>query len=282
MRAFWFLVAIATLLLSGLSARAADKLDGRYLGIDDAKGASIEITADEEGYTGTFFDKHGNKQEFEADAIDNVATAVLDMDGRTVLLRMVPLPYGAQVTLVPFDAEGRLVTSSSLLLAFVREGVRLPKMPKGFTVAPRSNCTRVAAFSFLVSYEFWDPAGVRDGYRCLPERARTLMQMFPAVRVDVIWKICLSSNNRSVLARALRGTSVSCGQVLDAVATMQRNGRFAAYKKEVELERDSLAMSIRCADGYPETRGNCERAARFLAKKAQELTGPAEVLKRFR
>lgn len=282
MRAFWFLVAFAALFLTGLSARAADKLDGRYVGIDDATGASIEITADEEGYTGTFFDKHGNSQEFEADDIDNAAAAVLDMDGRAVLLRMVPLPYGAQVTLVPFDAEGRLVRSSTLLLAFVREGVRLPKMPKGFTVAPRSNCTRVAAFSFLVSYEFWNPDGVRDGYKCLPERARTLMQMFPAVRLDVIWKICLSSNNREALARALRGTAVSCDQVRKSIDGMQRSGRFEAYKKEVKRERDSLAMSIRCAEGYPETRGNCERAAKFLAQKAQELTGPAEVMKRFR
>ena len=36
------------------------------------------------------------------DALDipDAAEAVLDMDGRTVLLRMVPLPYGAQVSLV--------------------------------------------------------------------------------------------------------------------------------------------------------------------------------------
>ena len=108
------------------------------------------------------------------------------------------------------------------------------------------------------------------------------MQMFPAVRLDVIWKICLSSNNREALARALRGTAVSCDQVRKSIDGMQRSGRFEAYKKEVKRERDSLAMSIRCAEGYPETRGNCERAAKFLAQKAQELTGPAEVMKRFR
>ena len=102
------LVAIA-----GTSVSAADRLNGRYIGIDEGAGASINITPDANGYSGTFFDPQGNSQNFKADAVDDAAEAVLDMDQRTILLRLAPLPFGAQVSIIPFDEAGNLVLENS-------------------------------------------------------------------------------------------------------------------------------------------------------------------------
>ena len=98
-----------TVVLGSVPAAAAEELSGFYYGVEDATGASIEIRPDQEGFQGTFFDARGNSQAFEADRAGDIAEAVLDMDGRTVLMRMVPLPYGAEVTIIPFDEEGNLV-----------------------------------------------------------------------------------------------------------------------------------------------------------------------------
>ncbi|MEM7190905.1 MAG: hypothetical protein AAF439_14945, partial [Pseudomonadota bacterium] len=87
---------LALFMLLTTAANAADQLNGRYYGIDDAAGASVSIAPDADGFSGVFFDPLGNSQEFKADAVDDAAEAVLDMDQRTILLRMAPLPYGAQ------------------------------------------------------------------------------------------------------------------------------------------------------------------------------------------
>ena len=214
--------------------------------------------------------------------MDDAAEAVLDMDGRTVLLRMAPLPFGAQVSLVPFDADGRLIIEASRSLGFVREGIQLPEKPADFVAAPQSSGQRIAGNAFLASYQFWEPSGVVNGYMALPDRFRTLIRMFPAVQLDVIWKLCLAPGNQGALGIALRGQGVQCKQVRDTIAKAQRNGRFNAYKSEVEAERRSLHMSVRCADGYVQSKTECDAAAARLAKQAVSLRTARDVLGAYR
>ena len=283
MRAAWvFVLGLVGVLAALMPASAQEVLNGRYFGVDDASGATIQIAPDAEGFRGIFFDPLGNSQEFEADRVDDAAEAVLDMDGRTVLLRMAPLPYGAQVSLVPFDGEGNLILQASRSLGFVREGFRLPELPPDFTEAPRQPGQRIAGNAFLVSYQFWEPAGVVNGYNGLPDRFRTLMRMFPAVQLDVIWKLCLAPGAERALAVALRGQGLGCPQVIDGIANVQRAGRFNAYKQEVEAERSSLRMSVRCADGYVESKPDCDAAARTLSEKAVSMQTASMVLQRYR
>ena len=197
----WFVAALCWLTAAG-AAFAADELNGKYYGIDEGAGASVTVKPDRDGFSGTFFDRHGKSQSFKADRVDdNAAEAVLDMDGRTVLLRMAPLPYGAQVSLIPFDADGNLQLEFSLSLAFLREGMRLPSAPAEFVPAPRDNCQMIAGNAFLASYQFWEPQGVVNGYTCLPSRFQRLMKMFPAVQLDVLWKLCLAPNGGPVPGR---------------------------------------------------------------------------------
>jgi hypothetical protein len=274
---------ITLLMLFGTDAAgAAEQLAGRYYGVEDAAGASIEIQPDEDGFRGTFFDAKGKSQAFEADRTGAVAEAVLDMDGRTVLMRMFPLPYGAQVSIVPFDKTGRLVVQAGRELTFVRAGLKLPRPGPDFAEPPKDSSRRITANAFLASYEFWRPKGVRDGYLSLPQRSRTMIRLFPAVQLDIIWKLCLAPAPEAALALALRGQGVACREVLEGIAATQRSGSFVKYKAEVAQQRDTLRISVRCAEGYPETRETCDRASRTLSRQAVSLDTAATVLARYR
>lgn len=283
MRVPEFLGAMLVLWLLGpVTALAADVLNGRYIGVQDAAGASIQIAPDAEGFRGTFFDPFGKSQDFDADKVGDTAEAVLDMDGRTVLLRLAPLPYGAEVAVIPFASDGRLDLPAARVLNFVREGLQVPSLPDGYVEAPRSSIGRIAGNSFLVSYQFWEPAGVSNGYLALPDRFRTLMRMFPTVQLDVIWKLCLAPGADAALGIALRGQGVECRQVLDGIAQTQRSNRFSDYKNQVERERASMQLSVRCADGYLETKGDCEAAAQELSQRAVSLKTAGTVLRELR
>lgn len=275
-------VVFLALVLAPLAALAQDALSGTYLGVDDAQGARIVISPDPGGFSGTFHDPRGRSQPFRADRAGDVAEAVLDMDGQTVLMRIAPLPFGAQVSIVPFRGNGTLAPEYARALGFVREGTTLPEKPDAFLPAPTMPGQAVSANAFVESYQFWDAAGVANGYMGLPDRFRTLMRMFPAVQLDVIWKLCLAPRADAALAIALRGQGVSCAEVLDGIAQTQRTGRFDQYKAEVEAERQALQTTVRCGDGYVVSKRACDEASRRLAEAAVSLRTAGMVLSRYR
>lgn len=277
----WQLLLLVAVLFPA-AAVAQDQLSGRYYGINDGQGAWVEIEPDSGGFRGVFHDAAGKSQAFDADQVGAVAEAVLDMGGQTVLLRMDPRPYGADVGLIPFDAKGNLVLPSARLLTFVREGLSLPNPPPDYVDPPRNAVGRIAANSFLASYEFWPPEGVRDGYLSLPARFRTLMALFSAVQLDVIFKLCLADSGGSALSQALRGQGVACAEVVDGMAKSQRNGSFAGFKQEVAVQRDTLRLAVRCADGYVESKEDCDTASKSVSRQAVSLQTAATVLERYR
>ncbi len=268
--------------IAGAVAAAQDKLDGTYLGIDDAAGARIRIEPDSEGFSGTFHDPQGRSQSFQADRVEDAAEAVLDMDGQTVLMRIAPLPFGAQVSIIPLRADGSMALEFSRALGFVREGVRLPEKPDAFVEAPQMPGERVAGNSFVESYQFWEPVGVVNGYLGLPDRFRTLLRMFPAVQLDVIWKLCLAPQADQALGVALRGQDVACPEVVDVIAGVQRSNRFDDYKADVDADRQALQTSIRCADGYVASRATCDAAAKRLSEAAVSMRTAGMVLSKYR
>lgn len=272
---------LAALPLAPMTGEAAD-LSGSYYGVDEAAGASLTIEPAGDGYRGTFFDAHGNSQAFEAERNGDSAETVLDMDQRKVLLLVDPMPFGAKVALVPLDAEGKLDPDAGRLLDFVRGNLEMPEPGPDFVAAPENDRERVTGNSFIASYEFWAPEGVRNGYVSLPERFRTLMRLFPAVQLDVIWKLCLAPDPDRALALALRGQGVTCAEVLDGIAKAQSAGSFDRFKAEVREEKETLRLNVRCADGYPESKPDCDRAARELSAQAVTLETAATVLARYR
>lgn len=272
---------LALLALAPATAAAAE-LSGAYYGIDEAAGASLNIERAGEGYRGTFHDRHGNSQTFQAERKGESAETVLDMDGRRVMMLVDPLPYGAKVALVPLTADGRLDPGAGRLLDFVRQELELPE-PDEYHIPPPPHARgRIAANGFLLSYAFWPPEGVSNGYLSLPPRFRALMRLFPAVQLDVIWKLCLAPGAERALALALRGQGVSCAEVVGGIAAAQEKGTFNRFKQEVRTQRERLRFNVRCADGYPESKATCDRAARELSVQALTLETAATVLARYR
>lgn len=264
-------------------AQAPEDLDGTFTGVNEAAGAEIEIAPEsEDALAGTFRDPAGTEQAFEADWLAGGAEAVIDMADGTVLMRMTPLPYGAEVLFVPIDAEGRLVSEAATFYTFLAEGLEQPPVPQGFVGPPEDPSKRIAALSFLRSYQFWPPSGVRDGYLALARRHRTLIRLFAPVQLDVIWKLCLAPGADRALGVALRGQGVSCEEVVRTISEAQRAGRFAAYKAEVDEANAALQQAVRCGDGYVETKEACDRSARRVSEAATSLETAATVLARYR
>lgn len=288
-RSKWRVVALLALWTAALAAPAAAQeaaaLDGRLRGAGAAEGAVIEIAPagsdPSEGYRGRFLDAAGRVQAFEADAIPGGARAVLDMGSGTTILQIEARPFGAEVTLIPIGPDGVVDLREAEVLAFLREGLDIPEPPEGFVPPPGAR-EAVTANGFLASYEFWAPAGVRDGYLALSERYRRLIRLFPAVQLDVIWKLCLAEDAAQAQAIALRGEPVSCPDVTAVLARAQATGRFDTYKAEVAAERESLRTAMRCADNYVMPRETCARASRALAEAATRLETTAGVLARYR
>ncbi|GMG81778.1 hypothetical protein LNKW23_09910 [Paralimibaculum aggregatum] len=280
-----FRVCILLAALYGVFAAPANAqivLDGRYDGIGPAAGSEIRIAPDPGGFTGSFRPAGGQPQPFEADRRGDQAETVVKLDGRVHLLQMTPLPYGAEVAFIPFADDGTLVLEGASLFTYLREGISLPEPPEGYREAPRDVMSQFAANSFLVSYEFWRPTGVRNGYLSLPSRARTMIRLFPAVQLDIIWKLCLAPKADDALAVALKGQGVTCDAVVTGLAEIQSAGRFDAYKAEVAKQKSSLIDSVRCGEGYVMTRAACTAAGKAVAEAAISLETAATVLRRHR
>jgi len=277
-------VALAALWTSPAPAQSVSPgtLEGRYLGIGPAEGAEIEIERGTGTVSGTFRDPAGRVQDFEAELTgEGVARAVLDLADGPAVMRIAPLPYGAEVVLVPVAGDGTIDAGATRILAFRRAGLDLPAPPGDF-VRPPEPGERITANSFLASYAFWRPSGVRDGYLALTPRHRRMIRLFPAVQLDVIWKLCLAPGADRALAIALRDEPVDCAGVVETIGAAQRTGRFNAYKEEVRAATRTLRESVRCADNYVMPDGVCPRVAREVADAATSLETTATVLARYR
>ena len=277
-----FLILVTICLLAPVAAEAQDRLSGRYLGVKDAEGARLDIQPAEDGFSGTLYDARGNARAFRADRIGETAEAVIDMGGGPVLMQVSPMPYGAEVAFVPVEPNGQLNAARARVDNFVRPGLEVPDPPAGFLPPPVTPNTRITGNTFLQSYQFWSPVGVHNGYLALPERVRTLMRFFPSVQLDVIFKLCLAPQQGQALAAALRGQGVACPQVVQAMADAQRSGRFETYKQQVRGELAQLLDSVRCAEGYRESRATCDKAAQQLSQAAVSLRTAAHALAQLR
>lgn len=275
--AFLRLIVVVMALIAGPMA-AQDRLDGRYTGVEAAAGATLDIAPDAEGFRGTYRDATGKAQDFVADREGESALAVLDLDGGTVLMRVTPLPYGVEVALVPITQAGAVQLDQTRTESFLREGLSLPQVSPDFVAAPSDGNGRITGWSFLASYEFWDPEGVRNGYLSLAPRMQTLFRLFPAVQLDVIWKLCLARDAEAALGIALRGAQVGCAEVIEGIAESQRSLRFGAYKAAVAEDLVVLRRAVRCADRYPEPKEVCDESARAVAAAAISLRTAGSVL----
>ncbi|MEM6489470.1 MAG: hypothetical protein AAF677_14585 [Pseudomonadota bacterium] len=271
-------LGLAAALVWLVAAGAAAALDGDYRGIDSAEGASLKV----EGDGGTLTDADGARAAFEGRASAGGLEARVVLGGADVLLRLDPLPYGVLATLIPLGADGTLQTAGAEALTFVRRDLTVPTLPHGFVAPPAPGITRIAAMSFLRSYAFWTPEGVEAGYLALAARHRRLIALFPAVQLDIIWKLCLAPGADRALGLALQGQGVACEDVRARIAAAQRSGGFDRYKEEVAEAAETLSTALQCADSHVMAKEVCDAAARDVSAQALSLETAATVLARVR
>ncbi|MEM9781926.1 MAG: hypothetical protein AAF899_05580 [Pseudomonadota bacterium] len=270
-------------------APARTGLEGSALaGLDEAEGARLRIgRADGEGVVeGVLSTQAGASLPFAAREVDGGLSGTLQRGGAANSLRIDPLPFGAIVTLIPVAPGGALMTDRSEVLFFARSDVDLPAVPEGYVAPPGPATVRFAPLGFLRSYAFWRPDDVARGYLALAPRHRTMIGLFPTVQLDIIWKLCLAPASASAADDALilarEGQDVECRDVLAVISELQREGRFSAYKKDVDDIAQRLRQAIRCAEYFVETVEACQAAGRYMSQAAVSLETAATVLDRYR
>lgn len=278
---FWRALAVF-LVAAGADAAADPLLDGRYRGVAATEGAALEIAPDRVGFAGRLILPGEGEHAFEADRRVDMAEAVIDLAGRPTLMQAMPQPYGAEVALVPVNPDGSPDLAASRVLRFLEGGQDRVSYPEGYAFPPQGAGTRIAAYSFLRSYAYWRPQPVADGYLALAERFRTLMRLFPAVQLDVTWRLCNAPQGDRAVAKALRGDALDCRAIDGGLYSAQTRGTYAAFRDRVARETEILAAQVRCADGYVMERATCAEAARQVAKAAAALETTAAVLARYR
>ncbi len=267
--------------LSG-QARAEAGLEGDFFGIEAAEGMSLDLDTSESMVSGRLTDASGNSTTFEAEIINGSAETVIDLNGMPAFLRMTPLPAGVSVSWTPIDTSGTFLAGQTVILPFLREGTVLPDLPEFFVAPPDRPGTLITGNSFLSSYEFWTADGVVRGYEALPQKFRTLMRMFPRVQLDVIRLLCQAPDGGRAQALALRGQGLSCGEVTSQFEAMVGDGRFDRFKEEMHGEKKIFIDVVRCADGYPMSKAECDSASRELAARAVSMETSGTILSRFR
>ncbi|MEM6421083.1 MAG: hypothetical protein AAF698_00735 [Pseudomonadota bacterium] len=274
--------ALFVVVLSVAGAAAQGTMNGEFYGVDEAEGASLRIRASSDTVEGRLTDPAGLAQSFAVARRDGGAEGVLEIRGAPTLLRLDVQPFGIFLSLIPVGTDGTARVEEAELYSFVRRDLDLPEQPEGFVPPLQETGRRMAAHSFVVSYAFWPPAGVRDGYVALAPRHRTMIALFPAVQLDIIWKLCLAPQSERALGLALRGQGVSCDDVRPTIGLSQERGTFDDFKAEVEAQARELRVAVRCADGFAEAKETCDEAAVAVSRQAVSLETASTVLSRYR
>lgn len=274
--------------LGPAEARAAE-LGGSYDGIDEASGWKLKLTqrtAEGDvaaGFDGVFTGRDGRETVFQAYLSGEggrEAETRVQIGERSVFMRFSPRPIGLVAVWIPVTDDGVLVLEKTRSYPFVRAGVKLPEIPEQLARPPKSPQESVDPLLFLVSYEFWRPNEVGNGYAGLDDRWRTLIRLYAEVHTDVLWKLCQARRTPPGLGRALEGQNVTCADVLKKVAAMQQTGKFNAYKADLAKQKLRLIDAVKCARGQLLKRA-CIRANAWTQRATLSLDTAATVLARY-
>lgn len=263
------------------SALTADPILGDYVGLDGAQSMVLAVHPRESGGYAVVFRPalEGQVYAIEAERVAQGAVeGAVDWRGGSGVMRVAQRGPGVIMTWAPLGAQGEPDRSRVQSFAFVRRGVELPGASR--VAAPRRG-EKTSPAVFFAGYEFWEPAAVEIGYENLNDADRALMRMFPLVQTDVLWKMCGAPSGGEGLPEALRGQSVTCAEIAQAVAAGQASGRFNAFKQQTATQRGEALKAIECGRGlYRE--GECAAAARRTQEIALSLQTVAGALQALR
>ncbi|MEO1328584.1 MAG: hypothetical protein AAFW46_02895 [Pseudomonadota bacterium] len=282
-------LALAAALWSGVAVAQGAVLGGAYDGIDDASGWRIELTERLQeggvsaGYEGVFIDRTGARIEFEAFPSGpggREAETRAEIGGRSVFMRFSPRPIGLVAVWIPVSEDDRLVIEETRSYPFVREGTALPEAPDGLSPPPQAGATGYDPLLFLLSYEFWRPNEVGDGYTALEDKWRTLIRLYAEVHTDILWKLCQARTTPPGLVEALEGQNVTCQEVLAKLDQIQSEGKFSKYKADLAQQKTRLVDAVKCARGQLLKR-ECLKVNAWTNRAALSLDSAKTVLARY-
>jgi len=264
-------VAAVAVLLAG-EATAQERLDGLYYGLDDARGLTIQLQESRSGATGRITATDGSGQAIEGRREGGSIVSELIFRGKSGTARMTPKDLGLGFVWRPSDGSG-----GDVVFGFGRRGLELPPPSAGF-VPENQVGDRVEPHVFVGSYEFWSPEAVTRFYGGIDEQYRSIIQLFPAVQTDVIWKLCQSPVPSFKLGEALRGEGVTCAEVDRTLKAAQKSDAFNRYKRRVHAERADAERAVQCAMGiHPPA--VCAASARRTQQAATSLETVKTVLR---
>lgn len=240
------MLAALFLVVSGLGAGGAaaqERLDGTYYGIDAAMGLTLSIQETANGATGRIAATDGSGQDIEGRREGAAIVTDLIFRGKQGTARLIPKDIGLGFTWTPNDGSG-----GEVVFAFGRRGLELPPPSPSFVPEDRIG-GNVGPHIFVASYEFWSPGTVTRVYDLMDDKYRTIIQLFPAVQTDLIWKLCQSDTKARGLGAALRGEGVTCAQVDTRLKNAQKTGAFNLFKRRVHSERADAERAVQCARG---------------------------------
>lgn len=233
----------AALIMMTTAATAQDRLDGVYYGLDGARGLTIQLQDTGNGATGRITAADGSGQAIQGRRQGSSIVSDLIFRGKRGSARITPKDLGLGLTWTPADGSG-----GDIVFAFGRRGLELPA-PSPSYVPETQVGARVEPHVFVASYEFWSPETVARVYGGLEDKYRTIIQLFPAIQTDVIWKLCQSSSQPAKLGEALRGEGVTCAEVDRTIKGAQKTDAFNRFKRRVHAERADAESAVRCARG---------------------------------
>ncbi|MEL6234000.1 MAG: hypothetical protein AAFR46_06300 [Pseudomonadota bacterium] len=288
-RSFWpglgagrlmILAAALLIMASGGAWAQAERMEGRFDGVAEAQGMSLELTLRGNRLVGTFFDSNGVTAPIDAAVTGTAAEGLLEFPARNVKVRFFPEAVGLRMVAIPLSEAGEPIVEQINALVFLPPGTRVPALPQGYQ--PPSYKVRVVdPDNFIISYAFWPPEAVAFGYESVETRFRPMIALYPTVLMDILWKLCSSTYKPAVLGEALRGQGVSCDRVVAKVDQLQRSGRFTAWKAAVEAEKSGLIIAMQCARGFVRREDVCKPASRDIADRAVSLATVASVMTRY-
>ena len=277
-RQIYAVISVAlTLLILAVTpgvARAQSGFSGQFSGLDDAAGLTVSLAQSGGNVSGRISAPDGSGQDLAGALRGSSFDSELVFQGRKGTARFTQQPLGLALI---WTAEGG---GSEVVFVFRRNDLQLPQPSTAYVPPPPPNLLGTAdPVSFLHSYEFWPPEDVSRVFSDIEDRFRALIQIFPAVHTDVIWKLCGSAVPSDKLATSLRGQGVTCDDVDGKLKAAQADGRFNRYKERVRREKIDALLAVECARGNHPAH-TCTEAARRTQSAATALETVATVLNR--
>lgn len=260
------------------ASQAADPVLGDYVGLDGAQSMVLAVHPQGASYAVVFRPTpSGQVYNVEAERVGaGVVEGAVEWRGGAGVMRVAARGPGVLMTWAPLGPQGEPDPSRTQSFAFIRRGAQLPALPSRAASPPRRG-EKVDPSVFLATYEFWEPAAVEAGYEGLSESDRVLMRLYPLVQTDVLWKMCGAPAGGEGLPEALRGQSVTCAQIADAMAAGQASGRFDAFKQQTAAQRADALKAIECGRGQNRA-SDCAAAAKRTQETVLSLQSVAGAL----